>query len=135
VQAASEGAVAEEENGVEAREREVDDDETAVNVEYANTRKQGSLQFYIRANRRKYAKDLPHVLRQREPMHHIAGADDKIELERTIFHEHALVVTDYDVVGTEHLDVLRVMPRGGRAGEGIDLGSDGVGKENCVVTL
>jgi hypothetical protein len=68
-------------------------------------------------------------------MHHIAGVDDKIELQRTIFHELALVIRDYDVVGTGLLDVLRFMPRGRRAGEGIDLGADDVGKENCVVTL
>jgi hypothetical protein len=67
-------------------------------------------------------------------MRHIMGADHKIEMERrAILRKLALVVRDYDVVGIELLDILRFIPGG--KGEGVDLGADDVGKENCVVTL
>jgi hypothetical protein len=65
-------------------------------------------------------------------MRHITGADDRVELECEVLRELALVIRDHDVVGTKLLDVLRLM-RGG--GEGVDLGAEGVGEEDGVVTL
>jgi hypothetical protein len=71
-------------------------------------------------------------------MRYIPRDDDQVELERKVVCKLALIVRDYDVVGTELLDVLRFMRGGGGGGgggEGIDLGVDDVGRENFLVTL
>jgi hypothetical protein len=75
---------------------------------------------------------VPHVLRQWESVRHITGADDQVELEREVLRELALVIRDYDMMGTELLDVLRLVRR---RGEGVDLGAESIGEEDGVVTL
>jgi hypothetical protein len=60
----------------------------------------------------------------------MTGADDYIETERELLGEITLD-TD-DVVGPAVLDTLDLVL--GR-GEGVHLGAEGVGEEDCVVAL
>jgi hypothetical protein len=72
------------------------------------------------------------VLRQREPMPYIPGADDEIKLEREVLRKLALFIHDHDVMCNEFFDILRSV-RGG--GEDVDLATEGVGEEDGVVAL
>jgi hypothetical protein len=74
--------------------------------------------------------NLPHVLHQREPLRHIAGVDDEVDLECELLRK--ISIHNDKMGGTHLLDVLDLVL--GR-GEGVDIGVEGVGEEDCVVAL
>jgi hypothetical protein len=65
-------------------------------------------------------------------MYHITGPNDKIEFERKVLRKLTLVLRNHNVMGTELLDVIRLV-RGGS--KGVDLGTEGTGEEDYVVAL
>jgi hypothetical protein len=65
-------------------------------------------------------------------MRHIAGADDKTELEREVLRQLTVVVDRHGVEGTEPLEVHDLMRGRGRA---IDLVAYDVGEESSIMAL